>query len=291
VKTGDDLPFWGSEERRSGGPGVRVQWLGTAGFALESGGYTLLLDPYLTRASLLRCVVAPLRSDGWLVGRYTPRADAIVVGHTHFDHALDVPAIARQTGARVFGSRSCAALCLASGVPARQVRDVETEGLTREIEAEVGPFRLRFVPSAHSSLLLGRVPFPGEISDCDAIPLRTEGYRCGAVFSVEIEVEGKRIYHLGSANLIDGAAGKRQVDLLLLCVAGWTTTERFVPRVLSAFAPRRVLLSHWDNFFVPLDSPGSALPAMQVRRLVDGLQRGDRAVDVGALPLLGELWL
>jgi L-ascorbate metabolism protein UlaG (beta-lactamase superfamily) len=140
-------------------------------------------------------------------------------------------------------------------------------------------------------LLLGRVPFPGEISDCDAIPLRTEGYRCGAVFSVEIEVEGKRIYHLGSANLIDGAAGKRQVDLLLLCVAGWTTTERFVPRVLSAFAPRRVLLSHWDNFFVPLDSPGSALPAMQVRRLVDGLQRGDRAVDVGALPLLGELWL
>jgi hypothetical protein len=30
---------------------------------------------------------------------------------------------------------------------------------------------------------------------------------------------------------------------------------------------------------------------MQVRRLVDGLQRGDRAVDVGALPLLGELWL
>lgn len=287
-----DLPFWSADHRRtSERTGVRVQWLGTAGFCLEYEGYTLLLDPYITRASLLRCALAPLRSDGWLLRQYTPRADAIVVGHTHFDHALDVPAIARLTGAQVFGSRSCAALCLASGVQARQVRDVETEGLTREIEAEVGPFRLRFVPSAHSSLLLGRVPFPGEISDCDAIPLRTEGYRCGAVFSVDIEVAGRRIYHLGSANLIDGVAGKRSIDLLLLCVAGWTTTERFVPRVLSAFSPGRVLLSHWDNFFLPLEHPAEALPAMQTKRLVSGLQEGDRGVDVGALPLLGDLWL
>lgn len=288
----DDMPFWNERQRGSfEGSKVKVQWLGTAGFMLESEGYTLLLDPYLTRASLSRCTLAPLRSDGWLIPRYTPKANAIVVGHTHFDHALDVPAIARLTGAQVFGSKSCAALCLASGVQAQRVRDVETEGLTREIEADIGPFHLRFVPSVHSSFLLGRVPFPGDISDCDEIPLRTEGYRCGAVFSVEIEVAGHRIYHLGSANLLDTMAGRRQIDLLLLCVAGWTTTVHFEQRVLSAFSPKRVLLSHWDNFFRPLDRSVEALPAMQVSRLVDGLQAGDRTVDIGALPLLGELWI
>ena len=33
-------------------------------------------------------------------------ADGILCGHTHFDHVLDVPAIARFTGAQVFGAES-----------------------------------------------------------------------------------------------------------------------------------------------------------------------------------------
>ncbi len=283
------VPFWAADQFKAPGAAgaVRVRWLGAAGFALEHEGVTILIDPYVTRASLPRCLAAPLRSDAAAVRRFAPRADAIVVGHTHFDHALDVPAIARHTGAQVFGSRSCAALCLSEGLPRERVRDVETEGLTRPVSVEVGPFRLDFVPSSHSPLLLGRVPFPGEIADCDQVPLRAEAYRCGAVFSVAITVAGKQIYHLGSANLIDGAIGRRQVDLLLLCAAGWTTTERFVPRALSALSPSRVLLSHWDNFLRPYEAATQALPALRMPRLAEALGK----VEVGAVDLLGELWL
>lgn len=287
------LSFWTAGHLRAPGEAgaVRVRWLGTAGFALEHEGYTVLIDPYVTRAPLSRCVLSSLRPDPLAVRRFTPRADAIVVGHTHFDHALDVPAIAQSTGARVFGSRSCAALCVSSGVDPGRVCDVETEGLTRPVVAEVGPFTLRFVPSAHSPLAAGRVPFPGEIADCEQVPMRAEAYRCGAVFSVDIAVGGKRIYHLGSANLVDGAIGRGQVDLLLLCAAGWHTTERFVPRMLSALTPGRVLLSHWDNFFRPLDAPTMALPALRVPRLVESLRQGSRDLDVGAILPLGEVWV
>src|SRR5271157_115056 len=104
--------------------GVRVVWLGTAGFAIESGGFVVLIDPYVTRASFVS-LFAPLRPDLRAIARHVPRADAIIVGHTHFDHALDVPAIAQRTGARVFGSRSAAALCRASGVPEDRVDVVE----------------------------------------------------------------------------------------------------------------------------------------------------------------------
>src|SRR5580704_16323827 len=100
---------------------VLVRWLGTAGFALECAGHVVLIDPYLTRASLARCVLAPLHPDEVAIARHAPRADAIILGHTHFDHALDAPEIARRTGARVFGSRSAAALCRAQGVPADKV--------------------------------------------------------------------------------------------------------------------------------------------------------------------------
>lgn len=269
---------------------VRVQWLGTAGFAIEHAGTVVLIDPYVTRASLRRCLLSRLVSDPAAVARHTPRADAIVAGHTHFDHALDIPAIARSTGATVFGSRSAVALCRAAGVPEARARNVERAPGSEPVVAEIGPFRLRFHPSAHSRLLLGRVPFPGEITDCDELPLRAERYRCGAVFAVEIQVAGRRLVHLGSAEIIDGLDAK-EPDLLLLCVAGWTTSRDFPERVARALSPRAVLFSHWDNFFLPLDRPAVALPAMQGARLAERLARASRDTKLGVVPLLGEVWI
>jgi L-ascorbate metabolism protein UlaG (beta-lactamase superfamily) len=273
------------------GDPVRVRWLGTAGFALEHAGHVVLIDPYVTRASLARCLLAPLRSDEAAVSRYAARADAIVVGHTHFDHVLDVPAIAKRTGARVFGSRSAAALCRAQGVPADRVEVVEREPGSAPAEREVGPFRLRFVPSAHSQFALGRVPFPGDIGDCSDVPMRAEAYRCGAVFGVEIRVAGKVIYHLGSAELVDASVDVRHVDLLLMCVAGWTSSRHLPERVAARIAPGAILLSHWDDFLRPLGPGGwvRPFPAMQLPRLVERLTRASRGVAVGTLPALGEV--
>jgi L-ascorbate metabolism protein UlaG (beta-lactamase superfamily) len=270
---------------------VRVQWLGTAGFAIEHAGCVLLIDPYLTRASLARCVATRLTPDLAAIERYVPRADAIVLGHTHFDHALDVPAIAKRTGARVFGSRSAAALCLGFGVAAERVDVVERASGEAPVEREVGPFSLRFVPSAHSRLVLGRVPFPGEIADCGDVPMRAEAYRCGAVFGVEIRVAGRTLYHMGSAELVDAGAPAAHVDLLLMCVAGWTAGRHVPERAAARLAPGAVLLSHWDDFLRPLGAPTRALPAMQLPRLVDRLERAARGVKVGTVPVLGEVFV
>src|SRR5690606_14700454 len=201
----------------------------------------------------------------------------------------DVPAIARATGATVYGSRSCAALCRASGVPEAQIVDVQSRGRA-PMRAEVGPFELRFVPSVHSAFLFGRIPAPGDISDCDQLPLRVNGYRCGAVFGVDVRVAGKRIYHLGSADLLDGMP-ERGVDLLLMCVAGWTTTDRFCPRVMSALHPHAILLSHWDNFLKPLDDGAQMLPGMRMPRLVESLTAIEPALPIGTVPILGHVEL
>jgi L-ascorbate metabolism protein UlaG (beta-lactamase superfamily) len=293
-KLADDIDASGGLRTDLRAP-VRVRWLGTAGFAIRYEDTTLLLDPYLTRASLFDCVRGPLRPNEALLQTHVPEADAIVLGHTHFDHALDTPAIAKRTGATVFGSRSAATLCRLSAVPAAHIVDVESKlGHGAEHgghEAEVGPFRLRFLPSAHSELLLGRVPFPADIADCDDIPLRSEDYGCGAVFSVEIQVAGKTIYHLGSANLVERHITTRNVDLLLLCAAGWTKTSRFCERVMRSLRPGTVLLSHWDDFTQPLDRGPALLPGMAVPRLIDQLGAFHRDTRVGTVPLLGELWL
>jgi L-ascorbate metabolism protein UlaG (beta-lactamase superfamily) len=274
---------------------IAVRWLGTAGFEIRYGAHVLLIDPYVTRASLRRCLVAPLSSDGEIVRAKLPRADAIVVGHTHFDHALDVPAIARSTGALVYGSRSAASLCRASGIASSRIVDVEEELRGGgPWESEIGPFHLRFFPSAHSRLVLGRVPFPGEIDDCEAVPMRLHHYKCGAVFGVEITVGGRTLHHLGSAELVEAAlhrGARRPIDVLLLCVAGWTKSQRFPERALSAFSPRAILLSHWDDFFQPLDRAARPLPRIELPRFVDRLRAEARDVPIATLPLLGETQL
>jgi len=271
-------------------PSVSVRWLGTAGFELTSGGYTVLFDPYLTRASLARCIASPLRSDEAVLERHVPRADAIVLGHTHFDHALDAPSIAKRTGARVFGSRSASHLCRAAGVPEAQIEIVEGSPGEEPVVREVGPFRLVFHPSAHSPIVLGRVPFPGEIADCDVVPQRAKDYLCGAVFGVEVRVAGKSLFHVGSAEILTRMP-KLEVDLALVCVAGWTATRDFPERMMQKLSPRAVLLSHWDNFLLPLTKGARPLPAMQTGRLVDRLGGTTRDVQIGTLPFFGAVSL
>ena len=270
--------------------GLTVRWLGTAGFELTSGSHTILFDPYLTRAPLSRCLVGSLRPDEALLREHLPRADAIVLGHTHFDHALDAPSIAKRTGARVFGSRSAAHLCAAAGVPAAQVEVVEREAGASPCVREVGPFELTFYPSAHAPLVLGRVPFEGEIADCDVVPQHASAYKCGAVFGVLVRVGGKRVFHVGSAEILPGMP-KIEVDLALVCVAGWTTTKAFPERLVEKLSPHAALLSHWDNFLRPLAKGAQPLPAMQTGRLGDRLSAASRDVRVGTLPFFGTLEL
>lgn len=270
---------------------VHIRWLGTAGFEIRCDNHVVLLDPYITRASLSRCYLGRVSSDLDAIARHVPCADAIIVGHTHFDHALDVPAIARSTGAKVFGSRSAIKLCRAAKLPESQLQMVERDPGQEAIVTEVGPFTLRFAPSAHSRLLLGRVPYPGEVSDCEDVPVKIGDYRCGAVFRVEINVAGRTIVHVGSAELTPGGVVPRNVDLLLLCVAGWRSSEDLPGRVMRSLSPQRVLLSHWDNFFLPMDEPARVLPAMAMMPLVDRLSSLSRDVRIGTLPIRGEIGL
>jgi L-ascorbate metabolism protein UlaG (beta-lactamase superfamily) len=231
--------------------GLELTWLGTAGFRLRYQGHTLLIDPYLTRLPL-REFLSPraARSDANRVARLVDAADAILVGHSHFDHALDVPLIARATSARAYGSPSTAHLM---GLHGLRDRAVVVEPY-RPIE--IGPFEVTFVPSAHARLLLGvAVPMSGDIT-CDHLDdLSARAYGCGQVYGIHVRAGGVALYHMGSAELDDDAVVHRGVDVLLTAIAGRGFTPRFSARLLQRLAPAFVVPHHHDDFFRPLDQP------------------------------------
>jgi L-ascorbate metabolism protein UlaG (beta-lactamase superfamily) len=235
--------------------GLELEWLGTAGYRIAYDGHTLLIDPYLSRIPLGAVFGrAPALPDPSQHERFLrPNLGEVVgilVGHTHFDHALDVPVLARSLQTSAYGSDSLVRLMSAHGLRESAV----------EVQAhrpyELGPFTVRFIPSLHSKLLLGyKVPLDGALSCEHLDALSPRAYRCGAIYGIHLEVAGATLYHQGSANLIDEEVPRGEVDVFLAGIAGRSFTDDYWQRILRRLQPAVVLANHFDDFFRPLSAP------------------------------------
>jgi L-ascorbate metabolism protein UlaG (beta-lactamase superfamily) len=270
------------------GRGLELEWLGTAGYRLTLDDQTLLIDPYLSRVPLGAVLKRePALADRDLHARYlgsTARnVVGILVGHTHFDHAIDVPELARSLNAKVLGSSSLVNLMALYDLRARAV-EVEPHRAY-----ELGPFTVRFVPSLHSKLLLGyKVPFDGALT-CDHLDrLSPSAYRCGPIYGIHIEAAGTTLYHQGSANLIDDEVPTGGVDIFLAGIAGRSFTEDYWGRILRRLDPAVVLANHYDDFFRPLDAPIGFSTNVNLAAVPDEVRAVTRDAAVAALePLSG----
>jgi L-ascorbate metabolism protein UlaG (beta-lactamase superfamily) len=266
--------------------GLEVQWLGVSGYRMTYEGHTLLIDPYVSRCSLEDLVRRrPVIPDPHRIERFIgdpPSVVGVLVGHTHFDHAVDAPALAKRFNCQAYGSDSLVTLMRLHGAGDLGV-SVEPYRTY-----ELGPFVVSFVPSLHSKLVLGlAVPFDGELT-CDHLDgLTPAAYRCGQVWGIYIDVAGVSFYHQGSANLIDDAIRRRGVDVFLAGVAGRGFTRNYWPRILAALAPGAVVPTHYDDFFRALDQPQGFTTNVHLSEVPDEIHAVSRDFTVAALPLLG----
>ncbi len=234
--------------------GLAIRWLGVSGYILTFEGATLYIDPYVSRVPL-RSLLARRKAlpDPAMLDAYARAPGMVVgvlVGHTHFDHAVDAPAIAARHRVPAYGSSSLAHLMALHGLGELAV-EVEPHQ-----PYELGPFLVTFIPSRHSKLLLGRkVPMDGPLT-CEALDgLVPTAYRCGAVYGIRLEVAGISLYHQGSADLDDDELRRDPVDVFLAGVAGREVTPRYWERVLPRLDPRVIVPTHYDDFFAPLGGP------------------------------------
>lgn len=263
--------------------GLEVEWLGVSGYRISCEGRTLFIDPYLSRVPLrsllLRRRTLPDPAALERFGGNEGEVVGVLVGHTHFDHAVDAPAIARRTGCKAYGSASLVNLMALHGL-AEQAVEVEPYRAY-----ELGPFVVRFTPSVHSKLLLGlAVPYDGELTCEHLDSLSPNAYRCGQVWGISIEVAGVTFYHQGSANLVDDAVRERGVDYFLAGIAGRSFTRDYWRRILPRLEPRVVVPTHYDNFFRPLGRPLEFVSNVQLSQLPDEIGAVTSDIELAALP-------
>jgi L-ascorbate metabolism protein UlaG (beta-lactamase superfamily) len=263
--------------------GLEIEWLGVSGYRISCEGTTLFIDPYLSRVPLSSLLLRrPTLPDPAALERFVHAPGevmGVLVGHTHFDHAVDAPAIARRFGCKAYGSDSLVTLMGLHGL-AEQTVEVEPYRTY-----ELGPFEVSFTPSVHSKLLLGlAVPYDGDLT-CEHLDGLSPGaYRCGQVWGISIRVGGAQLYHQGSANLVDDAVREKGVDVFLAGVAGRSFTSGYWKRILPLLEPRTVVPTHYDNFFRPLGQEMEFVGNAQIARLPEEIGAVSRDIEVAALP-------
>lgn len=279
---------------------VTVSFLGVTTLLFDDGVSAVMTDGFFTRPSLWRTVSAPLKSDPVRVESALTRAgvtslDAVVCGHSHYDHALDSAYVAQRTGAVLVGGESTAEIGRGAGLPPRHIASAKAG-----TDITLGHFRLSLVESEHSTPDRVR----GVIDRALTQPARMREYKCGETWSIIVTHTGTghtALVH-SSAGFRPGMLAGRTADVAYLAVGQLghqprSFIERYWAETVATVGARRVVLTHWDNFFRPLGKPLHALPYAvddldaSISVLSDCARRDGVHLDIPALFRRTDPWL
>jgi L-ascorbate metabolism protein UlaG (beta-lactamase superfamily) len=262
--------------RDPGSGPVRIEYLGTAGFVLHSDHRTIVLDPYVSRPGLFATVFSRLVPDEERIRTLIPRADDVLIGHSHHDHVLDAPALCQQTGARFIGSVDACNVARAAGLPEDQM--VQTEG--RHDIACGQTCVVRGLPAAHGRVFFNRVTSPGTIDVPPSWPPRLLELRHGLVLNWFVQIAGLKVVHIDSAEFFEEELKDVTCDVLCLCAIGRAYRPNYVADAVRLLSPKYVIPCHWDLFTTPIEQEPLLLPTVDIQGFLREIE------DAGATPIL-----
>ncbi len=224
---------------------ITLTYLGVAGWRVDDGGHALLVDPYFSRLPVDSKSATPLLPDEARITRYAPtRADAILVGHSHYDHLLDVPDIAKRAHATVVGTASTLNVARAAGVAENHLVVAE-EGAALTF----GPFSVSAFRGLHSLTGQASAAIPPQI----ALPMPASGYAEGGTLDYLVRVGRHSILFIGSANFIEQELAGVRPDVAVLAVGLREKIVDYACRLMRALGhPPLVLTNHFDAHWEPL---------------------------------------
>ncbi|GAC1406851.1 MAG: metal-dependent hydrolase [Burkholderiaceae bacterium] len=191
----------GAAEHRA----TEVLWLGQASTRITTpGGKVIVVDPWL--------ISNPKTPEAYKKLNALGKVDLILVTHGHNDHFGDVAALAKLTGAPVYGPAGLLQSAMTLGIlPAEQAVRFGKSGTVTPIGPDI---RITATHAEHSSELVWRNPATGK--DETHVGGEPQGY------IIEME-NGFRIYHMGDTGLFGDMQLIGQYyhpDLILIPIGG-----------------------------------------------------------------------
>ena len=237
---------------------LTVTWLGVTTLLFDDGETQILIDGFFSRPSLADILLGrPVDNDAagidYALNKFRiRRLAAIIPLHSHFDHVMDVGAIANRSSASILGSESTAQVARGAGVPEDQITVV-----TDEQTFQFGDFTVTLLPSIHAPIgWRGAIPLDGKIEEALLMPQPIGSWREGGSFSVLIaHPQGTILVH-GSAGYLEDALQGVTADVVMLGVAGLRSlgkgyAERYWQNLVTTTGVHSVYPIHFDDYTQP----------------------------------------
>ena len=270
---------------------LTVTYLGVTTVVISDGKTNLMTDGYFSRVaitSLDQLIEPNLDVINDSLDRFgVSEAAALMVVHSHFDHALDAPVVAAKTGAKLVGSESTANVGRGLGLPESQLI-VATPGEP----IQFGDFEVTLLVSKHWPLPepLASAILNQTIDAPLTPPAKLTDYKEGKSYSIIVRHPAGSLLIQGSAGYIPDALDGVQVDTVLLGTGGLgdlplPQQEAYYHEMVETTGARYIYPIHWDVMDTPLTQPLEAasdfeksMDFLETKRLAGG-------ADFGLLPL------
>ncbi len=249
------------------GKGIHVTHFGTTTLLFDDGETQVMIDSFFTRPTDWgQLFLGEIRTDQKLIDRLLSehqidRLKAIMVFHSHYDHAMDIGAVAQGTGAQILGSESTANIARGADIPEAQIQ-VITPGKAYHF----GKFEVTFLVSKHTHLpfLIEAMGMMGDISEPLHQPSSMFTYKVGETYAIQIK-------HPLGTSLLKGAAfipGELKgytADTIFLCTPGLdqlspAEKQQFFQEMLVDTQAKKIIPVHWDDFSTPLETHLTPMP-------------------------------
>jgi L-ascorbate metabolism protein UlaG (beta-lactamase superfamily) len=242
---------------------LSAQYFGNATVLISDGETSIMTDGFFTRPNLFTMMLGKMQPDVAMVKQQLKQANvvnlaAVIAVHSHHDHALDSPEVAKQTGAMLVGSESTANIARGWGLSEKQI-------LVPKVGTKLtfGRFTVRLIKSQHSPVSdsQSKLTGIGETIDKPLIfPASLEEFKEGGSFSIIIEHPFGNVLIHGSAGYLNEALQEMQADTVFLGVGGLGSQSpeyqtEYLRQTVDMVTAKRVVAIHWDDFTHKADKP------------------------------------
>ncbi|MEG1451515.1 MBL fold metallo-hydrolase [Brevundimonas sp.] len=239
--------------------GLGIRFIGTSGVVLSDDRTTLVIDGFVTRPPLWQVLFGRVQPDAEQVRKVRARTgvsrlDAVMVAHSHYDHAMDAPEWVKQAGGEVWGTLSTLNIARAEGVQATRI-------IGPHDQIERGLFHVRVFGLDHAP----PERMQGIIHEGFHIPARATDYKTGGGLGFYVTHGSCRILAVPSAGRAQTDLSQYPADVILLSIGQLGLQDRdaietYWRDTVVASGAKLVIPVHWDDFSRSLDAPLKPLP-------------------------------
>jgi len=244
---------------------IKIQFVGVSTLVISDDSTTIMTDGFFSRFpdwDMIFGEIEPQKADiKWAVDKLAmDKLDAILVVHSHFDHAMDAPEVAKLTGAPMYGSESTANIGRGWNLPENQIKVFQDRQAMQFGKFKVTPILSNHYVFADPALKERALGGKQEITEPLVPPVPSSAYKMGGAYSFLFEHPSGSFLLQSSAGWKSGSLDGIQVDKVIMGIGGLgaqteTYQTTYFKELVDAVNANHIYLVHWDAFSGSIRQP------------------------------------